>query len=96
MGRRLGLKMSARIQLGGAERKDQEAMESMTMHEKDDPNRETHRCMRCNGVEFYRNVSTLSNSIRIWLCNDCQRKLTEIVRAWLEEGSVAKSTGETR
>ena len=61
-------------------------MEGMTMYEKDDPNRETHRCMRCNEVEFYRNVSTLSNSFRIWLCNPCQRVLTEVVRAWLAEG----------
>lgn len=56
------------------------------MHEKDDPERETHRCMKCNGVEFYRNVSTLATSIRIWLCSPCQNRLTELVRAWLEEG----------
>ncbi len=60
-------------------------MESMTMHAKDDPNETTHRCMKCKKVEFYRNVSTLANAIRLYLCPDCQTKLTALVRGWLQE-----------
>lgn len=48
-----------------------------------DPNAETHRCMRCRGVEFMRNLSLIGNAYRVWVCYPCHLLLVELVGGWL-------------